>query len=209
MKRAHRFGIGAAVAAGALGRIAFPAFEPAALAQDRNRPATVGDLARLEAEIREQRTIILQMLKSEQERSQMMLRLLEGRCGPAATGRGAAAAEPIAGGGAAAASLGAAPAAPPSPGATAAGEAGAGGGDSSSSMATLRGRVQGTGGDLANVHVYLEGMLSSGKGKTLEIVQKGKQFSPQLAVAVAGTKVTFPNRDIMFHNVFSPTPKPF
>jgi plastocyanin len=76
-------------------------------------------------------------------------------------------------------------------------------------MASLRGRVQGTGGDLGSVHVYLEGMRSSGKGKTLEIIQKGKQFSPQLAVAVAGTKVTFPNRDVMFHNVFSPSPKPF
>jgi plastocyanin len=77
-----------------------------------------------------------------------------------------------------------------------------------SATAAVKGKVQGS-GDLSNVYVYLEGMRSSGKGKALEIAQKDKQFSPRVAAVVAGTKVSFPNYDAMFHNVFSPSPKAF
>jgi plastocyanin len=162
-------------------------------AQDKGRgaPATAADIARLEGEIREQRTMILRMLKNEQERSDLMLKLLEGRCGPSAAAResrgdsGAqtAATDP--------AMVTPEPAAP-----------------ASSSTVTIKGKVTGQ-GKLDGVYVYLDGMRSSGKGKTLEIMQKGKEFIPSLAIAVAGTKATFPNRDVMFHNVFSPSPKPF
>jgi plastocyanin len=177
---------------------------------DRNRPATAADIARLEAEIREQRTVILHMLKVEQERSDMIIKLLEGRCG---TGPALDAFRSTAGDSAAkgAASTGASS----STTTTSSSSSPEGGGDSgggATAVATVKGRVQvgaAGGGDIGSIHVYLEGMRSSGKGKTLEIVQKGKQFQPQFAVAIAGTKVAFPNRDIMFHNVFSPAPKPF
>jgi plastocyanin len=174
---------------------------------DRNRAATAGDIARLEAEIREQRTVILHMLKVEQERSDMIIKLLEGRCGsgPALDAFRSTAGDGVTKG-AASAGASSSSSSPSSP--EGAGDSGGG----AAAVATVKGRVQiggAGGGDIGSIHVYLEGMRSSGKGKTLEIVQKGKQFQPQFAVAIAGTKVAFPNRDIMFHNVFSPAPKPF
>jgi len=52
--------------------------------------------------------------------------------------------------------------------------------------------------------VYVDGLRSgSGRGKQLEIKQQGKQFTPQAAVVIAGTKVTFPNYDSVAHNAFS------
>ena len=42
-----------------------------------------------------------------------------------------------------------------------------------------------------------------GRGHTLEIKQKDKQFSPQVAVVQQGTSVSFPNLDAVFHSVFS------
>jgi plastocyanin len=44
---------------------------------------------------------------------------------------------------------------------------------------------------------------SGGRGHTLEIKQKDKQFSPQVAVVQKGTTVSFPNLDAVFHSVFS------
>ena len=44
---------------------------------------------------------------------------------------------------------------------------------------------------------------SGGRGHTLEIKQKDKQFSPQVAVVQKGTSVSFPNLDAVFHSVFS------
>ena len=168
-----------------------------AAAQDRGRgaPATVADIARLENEIREQRTMILHMLKIEQERSELMLKLLDGRCGDG--GRSSRAPD---------ADRAAAPAAA----ATAAAAPGGDAADASPANVSVKGKVVVSGGaKLEGVYVYLDGMRSSGKGKTLEVAQKGKQFVPSMAVAVAGSRATFPNRDVMFHNVFSPAPKPF
>jgi plastocyanin len=45
------------------------------------------------------------------------------------------------------------------------------------------------------------------RGHSLEIRQKDKQFSPQVAVVQRGTTVVFPNMDAIFHNVFSPSGK--
>ncbi len=44
---------------------------------------------------------------------------------------------------------------------------------------------------------------SPARGKTLEIKQKDKQFSPRVAVVLRGTSVVFPNLDPVYHNVFS------
>jgi plastocyanin len=60
-----------------------------------------------------------------------------------------------------------------------------------------------------HVVVYLEGPLSSEPvAATLE--QKNRRFIPDLLVVPAGSIVSFPNRDPIFHNVFSlSTPKTF
>ena len=41
------------------------------------------------------------------------------------------------------------------------------------------------------------------RGRTLEIKQKDKQFSPRVAVVQRGTSVVFPNLDAVYHDVFS------
>jgi plastocyanin len=43
------------------------------------------------------------------------------------------------------------------------------------------------------------------KGHSLEIRQKDKQFTPQVAVVPWGASVYFPNADAVAHNVFSPS----
>jgi plastocyanin len=76
-------------------------------------------------------------------------------------------------------------------------------------LATVTGRVR-TQGPIRDVYVYLEGFRSNaGRKAELEIVQTHKSFEPPFAVALAGTRATFPNRDTFFHNVFSPSPAPF
>ncbi len=43
----------------------------------------------------------------------------------------------------------------------------------------------------------------SGAGKSFQMVQKDKMFQPHLLVVPTGGVVAFPNRDPLFHNVFS------
>jgi plastocyanin len=54
-------------------------------------------------------------------------------------------------------------------------------------------------------YVYVEDIVAATKGSA-EMKQEGKQFVPQVLVVQKGTKVEFPNRDAIFHNVFSVTP---
>ena len=52
--------------------------------------------------------------------------------------------------------------------------------------------------------VFLEGNSSdAGKPVRVELQQQGQQFSPRLQVVSAGSTVSFPNVDPVFHNVFS------
>jgi plastocyanin len=61
--------------------------------------------------------------------------------------------------------------------------------------------------EATEAYVYVEGTRGpSGRGKTLEIKQRDKQFSPQVAVVAVGTRLSFPNFDAVFHNVFSRSP---
>jgi plastocyanin len=59
--------------------------------------------------------------------------------------------------------------------------------------------------------VYVENVRApAARGKTAEIAQRDKQFVPEVLVVQRGTRVSFPNYDSVFHNVFSPsTPHPF
>jgi len=54
----------------------------------------------------------------------------------------------------------------------------------------------------SHVVVYVEGDLPS-KALTAELSQQDRRFTPDLVVVPAGSTVSFPNLDPIFHNVFS------
>ncbi len=61
----------------------------------------------------------------------------------------------------------------------------------------------------SSVVIYVEGVYPSSP-KTLAMAQDGRRFSPETLVVPAGSTVSFPNDDDVFHNVFSLSqPKPF
>jgi plastocyanin len=55
----------------------------------------------------------------------------------------------------------------------------------------------------SRVIVYIEGTFSAGKHIEETITQTGRRFNPDLVVIPAGSSVSFPNMDPIFHNVFS------
>jgi plastocyanin len=58
--------------------------------------------------------------------------------------------------------------------------------------------------ECSSVVVFLEGHSSEGaKPIRVELQQRGQRFDPQLLVIPAGSTVSFPNADPIFHNVFS------
>jgi plastocyanin len=71
----------------------------------------------------------------------------------------------------------------------------------SKELGTVVGKVEGA----ENAIVYVDSIVASVKG-TATMKQEGKQFVPQTLVVTKGTYVDFPNRDAIFHNVFSATP---
>jgi plastocyanin len=172
-----------------------------ALAPPRAEAAEAGpsaaEFARLQKEVAEQRSLIIQMMQMEQQRYDMLLRLIQS-------------------GGS---SAGALPAIPtlPTPGATggatppaaaAAPPAKAEREHAASSYGSVSGRVSAKSGSLKDAYVYVDMVKGApARGHSLEIRQKDKQFSPQVAVVQRGTTVVFPNMDAIFHNVFSPSGK--
>jgi plastocyanin len=164
-------------------------------------------VARLRAEVRELRGLVMQLMRVEKEHYDLLMNLAQaGRLGD--PGKAAAPLPPES-----------APA--PLPAAAAAGDArpvvagaGAGAGEAAHAAprtASLHGRVQLPGGTLQDVYAYVENVRSPPvHGKTVEIAQRKKQFLPEVTVVQRGTKVVFPNYDTFVHNVFSPTqPRPF
>jgi plastocyanin len=167
-------------------------------------PPTGADFARLEAQVNEQRQLIIQLMQNEQQRYDMLLKL-------------------VAGHGAAAGALLPAQSALAEPAATAAvagadrGNAGSNGSGVTAPAApappvrrygTVEGKVSISGGDLSDIYVFVENVRGAPvRGRTIEIKQENKQFSPRLAVVQTGTQVVFPNLDTVFHNVFSPSAK--
>jgi plastocyanin len=53
-----------------------------------------------------------------------------------------------------------------------------------------------------HVAVFLEGKGPAAP-QTVEITQKNRLFNPDLITVAAGSSVSFPNLDVIFHNVFS------
>jgi plastocyanin len=182
--------LGLATLAPASGSAAAPVKPVKAGPQD-----TAAEVARLKAEVAEQKQLILQLVRVEQEHYDLLLKLIQGR---------ASAADLPAPGAAAGAPASPMPAAPEpaapglAPGADAAKRA--------PRTGVLRGKVAFPGGTFTDVYVYVENVKSPpAHGHTFEIAQRDKQFVPQVAVVQRGTKVVFPNYDSVFHNVFSPT----
>jgi plastocyanin len=167
--------------------------------EDAGGPSRV-EFNRLQTEVREQKQLILDMLQSEQQRYEMMLKIIRSQGGTA---------EGIM--------------LPPLPlqgGASGAGSAAASQGEKSSergrgaALAEARrtGPLEGkislpVGVRATDVYVYIDNVKGGHvKGKSIEIKQENKQFSPRLAVVQVGTNVVFPNFDAIYHNVFSPSP---
>ena len=181
---------GAGAGAGAVGEAGGPAPSRA-------------EFARLQAEVREQKQLLIDMLQAEQQRYDMLLKIIRSQGGGAA----AAAVEGV----------------PPIVVPPAASTAGARPADERSGersrperaaenarrTAALEGKVEVAGGrGGADIYVYVENVKGApAHGKSIEIKQENKQFSPRLAVVQTGTSVVFPNMDAIYHNVFSSSPR--
>lgn len=162
-----------------------------AWAQEDTGPITRAEFSKLQNDVKEQRQLIIQMLQTEQQRYDMLLRLIQGQGGgtPIANIPSPALAEPVAAESAGAAGKRAKAEREPKNG-------------------SIEGRVSVTGGEAGEVYVYVEGVKGPpARNKSLEIRQEGKQFSPRVAVVQTGTNVVFPNFDTVFHNVFSNSPR--
>ena len=160
-------------------------------------PPTRAELAKLQNDVREQRQLIIQMMQTEQQRYDMLLRLLQGQ-----------------GGGTPVPGVAAAPASAPSePSAEGASEKQARRSTTTVAAADRRpgaieGKVTVTGGSIEDVYVYVENVkMPLTHHKVVEIKQEGRQFSPRVAVVQTGTNLMFPNMDAVYHNVFSNSPR--
>jgi plastocyanin len=150
---------------------------------------TRAEFAKLQNEVKEQRSLLIQLMQSDQQRYDMLLRLMQGQPGVAPAPSPPAAEEAPSGG---------------SSGGTAAPKRSR---PEPERRAAVDGKVSLPGGDLGEVYVYVDGLRGApARGKSIEIKQEGRQFSPRLAVVQAGTTAVFPNFDSVFHNVFSSSP---
>lgn len=153
---------------------------------DEAAPPTRAEFMKLQGEVKEQRALIIQLMQSDQQRYDMLLRLLQGGASatvPAPEAAAEALDAPAAGG--------AKRGRPEAP-----------------RLGAIEGKVAMPGGDVDDVYVYVDGLRGPpARGKTIEIKQQDRQFSPRHAVVQAGTTATFPNMDSVFHNVFSTSPR--
>ena len=154
-------------------------------------PPTAADFARLQREVAEQRQLIIQLMQNEQQRYDMLLKLIQsGGQMPPTT----ALPPPMTPPGATPAAPGGAPATASASGATK---------SASDRVGVVTGRVDVRSGSVKDAYVYVDMAKGSARGHTMEIKQKDKQFWPQIAVVQRGTSVSFPNLDPVFHSVFS------
>lgn len=61
-------------------------------------------------------------------------------------------------------------------------------------------------GDPSGVIVYVTGFTRPALARSEQLDQRDEQFHPRILPIVAGQTVTFPNRDRIYHNVFSVSP---
>lgn len=169
-----------------------------ARAQDNRAPEgppSRAEFAKLQSDVREQRQLIIQMMQTEQQRYDMLLRLLQGQGGGTPVpglsaapppGSNEAAPEPVAEKQAKKAAVSPADHRPGS----------------------IEGKVTVEGGSVEDVYVYVENVkMPIAHHKVVEIKQEGRQFNPRVAVVQTGTSLMFPNVDSVYHNVFSNSPR--
>ncbi len=76
-------------------------------------------------------------------------------------------------------------------------------GSDAGAMGSIRGKVTVPGGEPV-AYVYVENITAAAvKGQRVSIEQVGKKFVPSWAVVQRGTTISFPNKDNIYHNVFS------
>jgi plastocyanin len=155
---------------------------------------TWAEFRELESEVREQRQLVIQLMQTEQQRYDMLLRLLQAG-NPGATLTGTAPSTP-------------APAAAPAdndrPRNAAALSSSRPAERNEPRFGVVEGRVKVPGGDTSELYVYVDNFRGPVvRGKSVEIKQENKQFIPRVQVVPIGTSVSFPNLDPIFHNVFS------
>jgi plastocyanin len=159
-----------------------------------NAPATTdvaalqADVVRLQQELREQKQLLLQLMQVDQQRYDMLLQIIRTNAagGPL----------PVSG-------MPALPGAPPPKPSESTSEAAEKAIKQTATSGTITGHVR-LPANAGDTYVYVEGTRgASGRGKVLQIEQKDKQFVPRVAVVAVGTRLSFPNLDAVYHNVFS------
>lgn len=182
----------------------------ASAAQNKKVISARDEIKRLDAELQAQRELLVRILELQNECTTQMIRAARGldvekptiapaapvheEEVPVAATRGAAANT-----GATPANTVAVPVSPPRPPPAAPRSSVAVEGK----VATVSGKVQVIGGGAAWVFVEdVKGPLATGAA---EIRQEDKQFVPSVLAVPLGTRVAFPNLDVVFHNVFSLT----
>jgi plastocyanin len=145
-----------------------------------------GEIARLQQELRDQRQLVLQLMQMQEA----LLRYLNTGGTPPGSPPGP---------------LGAAAPPPGSASAKAAHTVAAL--PSSAATAAITGHAHVGAGAPREAYVYLDGPRTlSSHPPSIEIRQADRQFVPAVAVVPTGAQILFPNRDTVFHNVFSNTP---
>jgi plastocyanin len=168
--------------------LGFSALAPgSARAQDKPGAPSWTDFQKLEQELRDQRQLILQLMQNEQQRYDLLLKLIQSGGNAVQLPPGSPASKLVA------------PDAQLRPAAVAEAARARPVG-----FGSISGTVKISGGDPGPVYVYVRNVSGSPvKNHTLEIKQEGKQFIPGHAVVQTGTTLSFPNLDGIFHNVFS------
>jgi plastocyanin len=177
-----------------------------ARADTPHRPATARDrdIAALRSELAEQRELILKLTEMEGAHYEYLLKLIHAMARP-----GTAALPPPP------PRLVVPPAAPPAeppPAAPVAAvppepDKGPSAPAPASATGVITGRVEMHGGASGPAYVYVDNVkVPAQHGGTAEIAQRDRAFVPTALVVQKGTRVSFPNFDPLFHNVFSPSP---
>jgi plastocyanin len=60
--------------------------------------------------------------------------------------------------------------------------------------------------DRSGAVIYISGFQRAAPSRVVSLEQSGKQFQPRVLPVVIGQEVEFPNRDSIYHNVFSVSP---
>ncbi|HXJ18997.1 MAG TPA: hypothetical protein VMT03_02105 [Polyangia bacterium] len=176
--------------------------EPAGRAAGKASGPTAAEFAALKQQVERQQELILQLTQLEGEHYEFLLRLFQsgGRASPTPSAGAAPlprASDAKAPGATSASSLGDAPRGRSAPAAVLGG--------------TITGHVDVEGKPTGPIYVYVDNVKAPlVRNHVIQIAQNNKAFVPATAIVQRGTKVMFPNLDLVLHNVFSPSPtQPF